>query len=740
MKTSLSLPVVVLFFLLSGISVKAQNPDTIHVFSHKAVHLGGHGDYYGWGVFPKDTTSYRRIFLNFTLGCPGSGCSAWDYTVRIFLKYNTKVKDSTLLQAPSFTVNGGIKDTVYIKKDTTYSTYYDTNTHKTDSLANAAYTIVQYKDTNHPITASDTMKWWKANYYEYYYDSSGHITDSILVVADTTMYLKYHSYYSVYDSIVTYEIARMITPYAGYYAKSWTNPYQFDITDYASILHDSLQVDVYYDGWSDGFAATCDFQMITGIPPHKAYKIQNMWSGWFPYGNAGDPIENYLVPMTIKIDSAASAVRLRIIETGHGEDNNNCSEFCSNYQHIKINGKEHFTPAVWRDDCGLNPLYHQAGTWLYDRANWCPGSLVNPYLDDITPYVKPGKVDTIVMDMDPYISPNGGSNYIVGSNLVYYGPINFGVDASLDNILAPNTYAPFNRFNPICGKPEVVIRNTGATVLTDLDITYGAVGGTSNTYHWTGNLYFDDTALVYLPPVSFLPCSKPYTFRARVSNPNGLPDQYSANDSMSVPFTTVPNYPSKFVIQLQTNNAASEDSYFIEDDAGHIYDSKSGFANSKIYKDTVSLPNGCYHFEIDDAGKDGLSFFANSDGNGSIEFKKVSPPSIIIVFQPDFGTSMSQNFTVGAVTGIDEADQPEPNYLVYPNPASSEITISSAMQSTAAKDIHIYSSIGELVYSSHFSANTDKQTINVSGFAQGIYCVVISDTESQTVKKIMITR
>ncbi len=273
-----------------------------------------------------------------------------------------------------------------------------------------------------------------------------------------------------------------------------------------------------------------------------------------------------------------------------------------------------------------------------------------------------------------------------------------------------------------------------------MDITYGAVGGASNTYHWTGNLYFDDTALVYLPPVSLLPCSKPFTFRARVSNPNGLPDQYSANDSLSVPFTTVPNYPSKFVIQLQTNNAASEDSYFIEDDAGHIYDSKSGFSNSKTYKDTVSLPNGCYHFEIDDAGKDGLSFFANSDGNGSLQFRKVSPAVLLVNFQPDFGTSLSQNFTVGAITDIDEAEQPAPEYLVYPNPASSEITISSAMQSTTAKDIHIYSSIGELVYSSHFPANTDKQTINVSGFAQGIYCVVISDTESQTVKKIMITR
>lgn len=728
------------FVLLTGSYSFAQKPDTIHVFSHQAVHMGGHGDYYGWGVFPKDTASFRKIYLNFTLGCPSSGCNGWDYTVRIFLKYNTKVKDSSLQKAPTFTVNGNKQDTVYIKKDTTYSTYYDTITHKTDSTANLPYTIIQYKDSTHPVTPSDTVKWWKADYYKYYYDTTGKKLDSVFVTADTTMYLKYYSYYLVYDSIVNYEAARMITPYGGYYPKTWTNPYRFDITDFASILHDSLKVDVFYDGWSDGFTATCDFEMITGKPEHKAYKIRNMWSGGFPYGSAGNPIKNYLVPTPVKIDSAAYAVRLRILETGHGEDANNCSEFCSNYQHVKVNGKEYFTPLVWREDCGLNPLYHQAGTWLFDRANWCPGALVNPYLDDVTPYVKPGKVDTISMDMDPYISPNGGSSYIIGSNLVYYGPISFAVDAAVEDIISPNTYAPYNRFNTACGIPKVIIRNSGGTTLTSVDITYGAIGGQIYTYHWTGMLRFDDTALVSLPPINLYTSITPYTFQAKVSNPNGQADQYSDNDSMRVQYTMAPNYPSRFIIQLQTNATGWEDSYFIADDLGNIVDYKSGFGNNKTYKDTVNLLTGCYHFEIDDAGKDGLSFFANSDGNGSLCFRNVSPATIFLNFQPDFGTSISQNFTVGWVAGVDEVVKEKPDYIVYPNPANNELTISNLSLSSGNKSIRIYSSIGELVYSSSILANADKHTVNVSAFAQGLYCIVISDSEYTIVKKITVAR
>jgi hypothetical protein len=725
----------------ASLFASAQSADTIHVISQNKVHMGGYGSYNAWAVFPPDTNSYRKVLLNFTLGCPSGGCSAWDYTVDIYLMHNTHIKDSSLQKAPTFTVNGKNQDSVFVVKDTTYITYYDTTTHKTDSTANTAYTIIQYKDSLTPTTPTDTLKWWIGDYYKYYYDTTGKKIDSIYVLADSSMYLRYYSYYKVYDSIEQYEIARMITPYAGYYAKTWTYPYVFDVTDFDCMMNDSVQIQVFYSGYTDGFTATCDFAMITGTPPHKAYKTLPMWTGSFPYGNASDPISNYLVPKPIKIDSAASATRLRILQTGHGEDNNNCTEFCANYQHVKINSKEHFTPLVWKDDCGLNPLYHQAGTWLYDRANWCPGEQITPYLDDLTPYVVPKQVDTILMSMDPYISPNGGSIYTIGASLIYYGPINYSVDASLDDIITPANTPLYSRINPVCGNPKVAIRNTGSTPLTSVDIVYGAVGGASNTYHWTGNLLFDDTVQVDLPNIALVPCSKPYTFRARVTNPNGVADQYSANDSLSVPFAIVPNYPNKFVIQLTTNNAAWEDSYFIVDAAGKIWDSKTGFNNASIYKDTVDLPTGCYHFEIDDAGKDGLSFFANTDGNGTLYFKHVSPATIFLNIQPDFGTNYIQNFTVGAVTGEEEvAQQGAPDYDVYPNPAKSTINIAPLVSSKEDMDVKMYSSLGELVYSSRMPANSDKFTINVVDLAQGLYCIVISGSDTRVVKKVTVVR
>ncbi|HTA27995.1 MAG TPA: peptide-N-glycosidase F-related protein [Bacteroidia bacterium] len=722
-----------------ALSANAQSADTIHVMTQNAVVMTSPPlGYYGWGVFPADTTSYRKVYLNFTLGCPTGGCSGWDYTVNIYLIQNTHHKDSTLMQGPTFTVNGNQQDSVKIKKDTTYTTYYDTATHLTDSTKNTAYAIVQYKSCATPTTPTDTVHWWVAAYYNYYYDNTGHIVDSIFVNPDTAMYLSHCPYYSVYDSLATYELARMITPYGSYYSHAWTNPYRFDITDFSSLLHDSVQIEVFYSGWTDGFTATCDFEMITGIPDHKPYKAINLWSGTFPYGSAGNPISNYLTKYPAHIDTAAHATRLRILQTGHGEDGNNCTEFCANFQFVYVNGHQEYAPLVWRTDCGLNALLHQSGTWLFDRANWCPGDLVNPYLDDLTPFVHRGGTDTLQIAMAPYTTPNGGSVYIFGTSLIYYGAPSFNLDAAVEDVISPNIYAPYSRTNPNCASPQIVIRNTGATPLTSLTINYGEIGASHNTYTWSGNLPFDDTALVYLPYIH-LKSGTSNKFEVTLSKPNGGADQYANNNYMEVAYDTVPTYPSNFVIRLATNLAGSQYSYFIEDETGNKVVTKSGFGNSTTYRDTVNLSPGCYHFELDAAQEQGLSFFANSNGNGTIAFTKIPSGIPFTNFQTDFGTSICQNFTVGVISGTSRLEN-NIWYTIYPNPARNQLTIGGLVSSQRDKTVRMYSSMGTLVYENTIRAGVEHYNINVENFAAGIYCVIISNEDGQVVKKVMVAK
>ena len=45
---------------------------------------------------------------------------------------------------------------------------------------------------------------------------------------------------------------------------------------------------------------------------------------------------------------------------------------------------------VWRDDCDQNPVRGQQGTWTLPRAGWCPGDMVQPWIEDITALATPG--------------------------------------------------------------------------------------------------------------------------------------------------------------------------------------------------------------------------------------------------------------------------------------------------------------------------------------------------------------
>ena len=38
-------------------------------------------------------------------------------------------------------------------------------------------------------------------------------------------------------------------------------------------------------------------------------------------------------------------------------------------------------------DCGNNPIYPQGGTWPFDRAGWCPGTIVDYQKFELTHYL-----------------------------------------------------------------------------------------------------------------------------------------------------------------------------------------------------------------------------------------------------------------------------------------------------------------------------------------------------------------
>ena len=729
----------ILFLNIPKVSLAGQG-DTIKILAHQNVLWDWYGSKDKWVKFPKDTTRFEKIIMKYTLGCPSTGCSQWDYTTKIEAAHHTGKIDSILVQAPNFRVNGNIVDSFKYKLDTTWVTFYDTSNMLTDSFKNQSSKVYLFTNPTFPLVVTDSFNAWPAGYYNYYFDNNGNKNDSLWVGIDNSLYLVYTPTYKKFAVVENIELGRIITPYAGNFPNNWQWTWYFDVTDYAPILKDSVNIRAFYGGWQNGFTVSLSFDFIEGIPPRDAIKVENIYSsgmGGFPYGISSNPIESYLTPKQVPVSPLAVNTKLKVTQSGHSFGGNlNCAEFCAKNYYINVNGAQQFSQQVWRDDCGMNPLYPQAGTWLYDRSAWCPGDKTLSFEHELTPFVTPGTTATIDMDMDPYTYSGGASfdpNYIIEAQLISYKAPNFTNDVAVIDIIAPNKDQNHLRFNPICGSPVIVIRNTGTAELKSLKINYRVEGGTVFTHNWTGNLKFMESETVALPPMTgdFTQGGK---FFVTVYEPNGTADQYTPNSTMTSVFGGVPVIEQDFIVYLLTNKAANENSYEIKDINGNVVFSRNNLSNQTTYRDTLALVGGCYEFVFKDTGKDGLAFFANSDGNGQLRFMKPAG-GIYKTFNADFGTETRYQFFVNRSSGVKD-HLSQFSLEVYPNPASDEVNIYLNATSSRDFNVRIFNNIGQLVLEK--KSTEEILQIRTAEYPKGFYTIMVESDGQMVTKKLLI--
>jgi hypothetical protein len=554
----------------------------------------------------------------------------------------------------------------------------------------------------------------------------------------------YLTYTYLYDHIddsttVTYEIFRYITPYGinlnlGSQGDGEGFTWIFDVTDFEPLLHDSVHLSA--GNWQE--LLDMKFLMILGTPPREVKDIRNVYSGGHGYNASIET--NFLYPKTFFIEPDVSSARLRINNTGHGFGGNlNCSEFCPRDNEVFINGSLAYLEYLWRNDCDLNPVYPQGGTWIYDRANWCPGAEVNPSMFELTPHIVPGDSITIDYNMQSgYIWNGQGSSpyYQVESQLVTYGPNNFDLDARIEEIIAPNSYEGYKRWNPRCNNVIVKIQNTGTQNLTSLDIEYGAQGGPKATYNWTGHLEFLESEVVQLPPADWVSWTGSPMFEVTVSNPNSGQDEYAANNYLAVPFKPTPTYPSHFYVQFQTNGAAYESSYKLFDASGAVVFQRSGMTNNTTYRDTFQLGTGCYRLVIYDSDEDGVYFFANSDGTGSIKMREVGA-GFFKTFNADFGSEIAQSFTVGYTIGIDDLE-PVEVFSIYPNPTETMFSVDVQLRVAQDIELSVVDAIGnEIIHQILKNVSLETVQLDMADYASGMYFVVLRSGSQTQVQKLV---
>lgn len=731
-----------LSLILLLISQASFAGDTTTVRIHDHTDMTWHGNYDEWGVLPNDSLTYRKIYLHYTMGCATGGCSDWDYTSQVFVRHRTGEIDSTLQTSPNFTVNGSIIDTLYFSTSPVIVYVWDSISNAIDSTFSDSIEIIQFNDQNNPTTPTDTLWAWESNLNIFTFDSIGNIIDTTYFMADSTWFVNYYNWYLPYDIIENYELARVITPYGGGLSNSWEFTHTFDITDFVQILRDSVEIRCHYSGWSSGFSATLDFEFIEGIPPREVVKVENVYKGGYSYQNSSDFETNKLTPKNKLIEQNTTAAMLKMCATGHGFDNNqSAAEFKPINYYVNVNGTLTHTQYNWDPDCGENPIYPQGGTWIYDRANWCPGTRAKAFNHEITPYIIPNDSVEINIDFQSYSwSGNQTPSYIINCQLFQYKNANFTNSAEIIDIIKPSTKDEYSRKNPVCGKPLIVIRNYGSSALTSLDIEYKVVGGTTHTYSWSGNLDFLETEEIELPKLwSWVGSTN--IFEVTLKNPNGQTDDYSDNNSMQSEFETVPEYPQNFAVWISTNagvvNAAtqeSETSWSVYDANGtQVFTSGSLYANTS-YRDTLMFTPGCYTFVVEDTDEDGLSFWANSDGGGTIRLREIGA-SWIKMFNSDFGSNIVHQFTVGYSQNTSSTNLID-EWIIFPNPTNSTIVVEGF--SDEINTISVIDNLGKIVLKKETNnSGFISQKIDLSNLENGIYFIQITDSKNKVIKKVL---
>lgn len=585
-----------------------------------------------------------------------------------------------------------------------------------DTIMNSGYQIIENTILSNTGTIySDDIATSQTQYYPVEsntYDLGGNLINTITSTNTTSITNTVLDYMKRFP--MKMELMSFVTPYGinldlGMEGKAW----YFDVTDYLPVLSGNRNISLERGGeWQEDM--DIQFYFIVGTPPQEVVDIQQIWKV-DSRGYADIMADNYFAPKTITLKNNTSHYKIRTAITGHGQE----GEFIPRTHYINVNGgATEFSWNVWKY-CGQNPVFPQGGTWIYDRAGWCPGMPTDTKEWDITNYVNGGSTVEIDYGIN---TASGTSNYIVNNQLVSYGAPNHSLDARISGIISPTSNIEQGRLNPICGNPVVELQNVGSTVLTSATITYSVNNGAVETFNWTGNLSFMEKVQVTLPANNTTlwnsVAASNNIFNVNVTMANNSTDEYVYNNQMTSSFEVPDMVPAYFYVLFKTNSAAAESSFDLQDAQGNVLFQRNSLTNNTIYKDTFNLNTGCYTLNIYDSGNDGISFWANSDGSGYIQLREVGA-GILKSFQTDFGGDVSYNFTVVNPLSTGEIEIPN-SMIAYPNPTSSIINVEVIGLKNG--EWSLCNSLGQNVLNGNIDSNElYKMTLDLSSQPAGLY-------------------
>ncbi|MDD3010726.1 MAG: peptide-N-glycosidase F-related protein [Bacteroidales bacterium] len=195
------------------------------------------------------------------------------------------------------------------------------------------------------------------------------------------------------------EIIRYVTPYGV------ACSHAIDLTDYSYLLEGKTKFRLNCTTFDNGYLYDLSLYYHAGTADYPHSFVSNVWHAIYPFGDYANlqPVETAHIAFPEETESAT----LKVVSTGHGWgdlNTSNAAEFFEATHHLWVNGEQTFEQHNWQV-CNPNPdgCSPQSGTWFYNRAGWCPGSIA-PWFDfNMNSFLGNGEVELDYVFDESYV-------------------------------------------------------------------------------------------------------------------------------------------------------------------------------------------------------------------------------------------------------------------------------------------------------------------------------------------------
>ncbi|MDR1725687.1 MAG: T9SS type A sorting domain-containing protein [Bacteroidales bacterium] len=291
--------------------------------------------------------------------------------------------------------------------------------------------------------------------------------------------------------------------------------------------------------------------------------------------------------------------------------------------------------------------------------------------------------------------------------------------------------------------PTLTLRNMSSTPMLSMDINYT---GNTEPYHWTGTLgMFDMTDIVL--PSSTIVLGEDVTFEFDITKFNDMPvvmGDLLATATHNKPLTKTSTFGIP-ILQLKQDRNGQEITWSLYDVNGGLIQEGGPYeqlTSGSTQTHNIPLNNiqtdGCYIFEIRDAGGNGIN-----SGTGTGNYKIVGQDGAILVnSNGKYDAGEMHDFYLQSV-GLEDMNASVDYISIYPNPTKDNATLEISLMEATNIQIAITDILGkEMINYGRRSLFAGKNTININTLSLkgGIYFVRIITEKGVSIHKIIIER